>query len=112
MNRGVNVAKKKQKSNIWKFPVKVFFVFFVCLCILFGRYCYLALSPTVNGQDIQKFASNRNTVSKTLNAKRGTIYDASGNILAHNATSYTLIAYLDEKRSTKTKINHVKDIDS
>ena len=111
MNRGVNVAKKKQKSNIWKFPVKVFFVFFVCLCILFGRYCYLALSPTVNGHDIQKFASNRNTVAKTLNAKRGTIYDVEGNILAHNVTSYTLIAYLDEKRSTKNKINHVKDID-
>lgn len=112
MNRGVNVVKKKQKSNIWKLPGKVFFVFFLCLCILFGRYCYLALSPTVNGHDIQKFASNRNTVAKTLTAKRGTIYDSTGNVLAHNVTSYTLIAYLDEKRSTKSKINHVKDIDS
>jgi len=111
MNRGVNVAKKKRKSNIWKLPGKVFFVFFLCLCILFGRYCYLALSPTVNGKDIQKFASNRNTIAKTLTAKRGTIYDVEGNILAHNVTSYTLIAYLDEKRSTKKKINHVKDID-
>lgn len=111
MNRGVNVAKKKQKSNIWKIPGKVFFVFFLCLCVLFGRYCYLALSPTVNGHDIQEFASNRNTVSKELKAKRGTIYDSTGNILAHNVTSYTIIAYLDESRSTKTKINHVKDID-
>ena len=69
------MANKKQKSNNWKFPKKVFFVFFGCLIILFGRYCYLALSPTVNGHDIQQFASNRNTVSKTLIAKRGTIYD-------------------------------------
>lgn len=112
MNRGVNVVNKKQRSNIWKFPGKVFFVFFLCLCILFARYCFLALSPTVNGHDIQKFASNRNTIAKTLNAKRGTIYDSTGNVLAHNVTSYTLIAYLDEKRSSKNKINHVKDIDS
>lgn len=112
MNRGVNVKKKKQKSNIWKFPQKVFFVFFLCLVILFGRYCYLALSPTVNGTNIQEFASNRNTVSQTLTAKRGTIFDVTGNILANNVTSYTIIAYLDESRSAKTEINHVKDIDS
>ena len=78
---------------------------------MFGRYCYLALSPTVNGHDIQKFASNRNTVAKELKAKRGTIYDFTGNVLAHNVTSYTIIAYLDEKRSTDKNINHVKDID-
>lgn len=112
MNRGVNVAQKKQKSNIWKLPWKVFFVFFVGLMVLFGRYCYLALSPTINGHNIKEFANNRNTVAKKLVADRGTIYDSSGDVLAHNVTSYTLIAYLDEKRSTKRKINHVKDIDS
>lgn len=36
----------------------------------------------------------------------------SGNVLAQTVSSYTLIAYLDEERSTKTQINHVKDIDS
>ncbi len=102
---------KKQKSNNWKFPQKIFFVFFLCLIILFARYCFLALSPSVNGHDIQKFASNRNTISKTLTAKRGTIYDMSGNVLAHNVTSYTIIAYLDKNRSTGSKIDYVKDID-
>ncbi len=61
---------------------------------------------------MKAFAANRNTVSKVLKAKRGTIYDFEGNILAHNVTSYTLIAYLEPSRSTKTKINHVKDIDT
>ncbi len=105
------MKKKKQKSNMWKLPWKVFFVFFVCICVLFGRYCYLALSPTINGHNIKEFADNRNTVARKLIAHRGTIYDAAGDVLAHNVTSYTLIAYLDEKRSTKTKINHVKDVD-
>ena len=106
------MKNKKQGRNNWKLPKKVFFVFFLCLIILFARYCYLALSPTVNGHNIQKFAANRNTVAKTLTASRGTIYDMSGNVLAHNVTSYTIIAYLDESRSTGSKINYVKDIEA
>ncbi|MBQ9011276.1 MAG: penicillin-binding protein [Bacilli bacterium] len=105
------MKNKKVKNKNWKFPKRVFFVFFVCFVILFARYCYIALSKTVNGHNIQVFASNRNTVSKTLTATRGTIYDHEQNVLAHNVTSYTIIAYLSEKRSTKTKINHVKDIE-
>ena len=106
------MAKNKQKIKEWKTPRKIFLVFLFFMLVLFGRYCFLALSPTINGRDIKVFASNRNTISKVLKAKRGTIYDMSGNVLAQNVTSYTLIAYLDEKRSTKTQINHVKDIDS
>ena len=105
------VKNKKVTVKNWKLPKMIFFVFFVCILILFGRYCYLALSPTVNGHNIQVFASNRNTVSRSLTAMRGTIYDHEKNVLAQNVTSYTIIAYLDEKRSTKTKINHVKDIE-
>ena len=103
--------KKKQIRNNWKFPRRVFFVFFLCILGLFGRYCYLALSPTVNGHNIQKFAESRNTVSKTLKANRGTIYDMANNVLAQNVTSYTLIAYLDERRKSGSKISYVDDID-
>lgn len=103
--------KGKRKSSIWKAPKRLFFVFFLVMGILFARYCYLALSTTIDGHNIKEFAANRNTVSKILQAKRGTIYDSAGNILANNVTSYTIIAYLDESRSTNTKINHVKDID-
>ncbi len=104
--------RKKQKNHNWKFPIKIFFVFFLCILILFGRYCYLALSTTVNGHNIQKFAENRNTVSKTLYAKRGTIYDTTGNILAHNVTSYTLILYLDNSRKKGKTVYYVKDVDT
>lgn len=106
------MPKNKLKNIEWKTPRKIFLVFLFLILILFGRYCYLALSPTVNGRNMQVFAANRNTVSKVLTAKRGTIYDVSGNVLAQNVTSYTLIAYLDESRSTNTQINHVKDIDA
>ena len=106
------MAKRKQKNVEWKTPRKIFLVFLFLLLVLFGRYCYLALSPTINGRNMEVFAANRNTVSKVLKAKRGTIYDMSGNVLAQNVTSYTLIAYLDESRSTETQTNHVEDIDA
>ena len=102
----------KKKNIEWKTPRKIFLVFLFLMFILFGRYCFLALSPTINGRDMEVFAANRNTVSRVLTAKRGTIYDTTGNVLAQNVTSYTLIAYLDEDRSTKNQINHVKDIDA
>ena len=100
--------KKKQRRKTWKFPQFIFFVFFVLIIILFIRYLYIALAPSVNGINLKEFAANRNTVSKVLTAKRGTIYDVTGNILAQNVTSYTLIAYLDPSRK---KGNYVKDID-
>jgi len=105
------VKRKKQIKKGWKLPKRVFFVFFLCMIILFARFCFLSLSPEVNGHNIQKFAKNRNTVSKTLKATRGTIYDISNNVLAQNVTSYTLIAYLDKSRKTGSKIDYVKDID-
>ncbi len=106
------MAKKNQKNVEWKTPRKIFLVFLFLILVLFGRYCYLALSPNINGRNMKVFAESRNTISKVLTAKRGTIYDMSGNVLAQNVTSYTLIAYLDESRSTKTQLNHVKDIDA
>lgn len=105
------MTKRKQKNVEWKTPKKIFYFFLFFILVLFVRYCFLALSPEINGRNMKAFAANRNTVSKVLTAKRGTIYDMSGNALAQTVTSYTIIAYLDENRSTKTQTNHVKDIE-
>ena len=105
------MKKNKKKTKDWKYPKGVFLVFLFLIIVLFAKYCYLALSPNINGRNMQKFAESRNTVSKTLKAKRGTIFDSEGNILAHNVTSYTLILYLDPSRSKGSSINHVKETD-
>ncbi|MBO5095302.1 MAG: penicillin-binding protein [Bacilli bacterium] len=98
------------KTKTYKFPILVFIVFFVFILVLFTQYIYLSLSRKVYGIDMQEFASNRNTVSSTLYAKRGTIYDNNDNILALDVSSYTIVAYLDESRSGgSTNIYHVQD---
>lgn len=89
----------KNQDTKWNAPVICFIIFFIVIAILFLQFCYISLSKKVYGINIQKFALTRNTVTSTLTAQRGTIYDALGNVLAQNISSYTLIAYLDSSRT-------------
>jgi len=83
---------------------------FIAFGILIYRVSYLSLSKKVDGIDLQTFAQNRTTKKITIPAKRGTIYDANGNILSQDVSSYTLIAYLDPKRTIdESKPQHVVD---
>lgn len=90
----------KRKSN----TIKLYKLIILVVAFLFGaiivKMCYVALSNNVDGINLTEFANNRNTVRKTLYASRGTIFDTKGNELASNVNSYTLIAYLEESRTT------------
>lgn len=100
----------KTKNTKWNAPMIIFYVFFVFIFILYLQYLYLSLSSNVYGINMKEFADNRNVYSATLTAKRGTIYDNSGNALAIDISSYTVIAYLDESRTGSSKtLYHVKD---
>lgn len=100
--------KKKNKG------VKISNLALVCAFLFFGvlilRISHLTLSKEIDGIDIQTFAKNRTTKKTVIPAKRGTIYDVNGNILSQDVSSYTLIAYLDPKRTTDEKHpQHVVD---
>lgn len=98
---------KKNKINV---SMIVFLIFFLCIFLLYVRYVFLALSPKIDGIDIASFAASRNTVKKTITAKRGVIYDKDGNTLALNVSSYTLIVSL-EKSKVYMGENYVKDVE-
>lgn len=101
---------RKENKPTWKAPIIAFRVFFFLILFLYLQLAYLALSKTVYGKDLDQFALTRNTVKKTISATRGTIYDANQKILAINVSSYTVIAYLDPKRSQgSNKPLHVED---
>lgn len=101
---------KSTTNKKWNAPVICFIVFTFIMIGLFIQFCYLGLSKDVYGIDMQSFASNRNTVSNTIVANRGTIYDTHENILAQNINTYTLIAYLDPARTKDdTNPKHVVD---
>ena len=105
-------VKKKRVSvtNNWIVPKRILLVYLFILFLLLLQFAYITLSPKVYGDDLKAIAANRTTVSRDLIANRGTIYDNEGNVLATNVTSYTLIAYLSESRTTNPKHpNHVVD---
>lgn len=87
-------------------------LFFILFLILVFRMTFLALSTKVDGVNLKRFASTRTTYKEVIHAKRGTIYDCNGNVLAQNVSSYTLIAYLDPSRSKNSKKPlHVVDVE-
>ena len=100
----------KTRNIKWKSPMIMFSIFLVFIFVLFIQFLYLSLSSSIYGIDMKAFASNRNTYSKILYSKRGTIYDKDGNTLATDVSSYTVIAYLDESRTgSSSTLYHVKD---
>ncbi len=104
----MNKKKKKKKTinpNI-KIANFVLGLTFVIMMILVVRAGILSLSTEVDGKNLKDFAASRTTEHETILAKRGTIYDVNGDILAQNVYSYTLIAYLAESRGEG---NYVKD---
>lgn len=103
------MMKKKGTNNIkisWVILLGAF-LFFVAIII---RISYISLSDEVDGINLQEFAGKRTTKTDVLYAKRGTIYDTNGNVLAQNVSSYTVVAYLSESRTTNpSKPMHVVD---
>ena len=97
------------EHNVKVSNVVLIIVFFLFLIII-TRVSYIALTKKIDNIDIQSLASKRTTKEIILKANRGTIFDSSGDVLAQDVASYTLIAYLDPKRTTDPeKPQHVVD---
>ncbi len=102
--------RKKKRRN--KIRLSVLFIVFALF--LFGvmgvRLIQLATSKKIDGYDLQALASNRTMRTETIKASRGTIFSSDKEPLAENVSSYKLIAYLDESRTTNPKKpQHVVD---
>ena len=103
--------KKKKRDSNKLMPTRIFLAVVLLFFIAFGLILsYIALSPNVFGTEMQEFAKTRSSYSTILYAKRGTIFDSEGSTLALNVSSYTVIAYLSDKRTTNPEEpNHVVD---
>ena len=100
-------TKKREGVKVNNLALICAFIFFAIIII---RLSHLALSKEVDGINLQSFAKTRTTKKTVLSAKRGNIYDANGNILGQDVSSYTLIAYLDPSRTVKeSDPKHVVD---
>ena len=71
----INVPNKISRIRIVFITIFIFILMFVLL----GRIGYLQF---VNGEFLQTKATSQQTLTETISAKRGTIYDATGQVLA------------------------------
>lgn len=103
---------KRKKNNI-RYSGLVIILSLFLFVIIIGRVLYLGLSKEVDGVNLQELASKRTTKTESIQASRGTIYSSNKDVLAQNVTSYKLIAYLAESRTTKKdNPQHVVDKDA
>ncbi len=101
--------KKKKRNNI-KYPKGIIIASLLLFALIILRLAQLSLATEIDGTNLKELASKRTTRTDTILAKRGTIYSSDGETLAQNVSSYKIIAYLDEKRTTNPKKpQHVVD---
>lgn len=104
---------RKINNNKIKLNKYIYVFIFLLFLVLGGRLVYLCTyNYNVGNITISQFIENRNIKEDTILPERGTIYDSNGNALAEDVSSYTVIAYLDEKRSEGSDtLRHVKNIE-
>lgn len=69
--------------------------------VFIGRFLYLGISKTVNGQDLTAKTEQLYMRNQVLKANRGNIYDRNGLAVAQDSHLYTIYAILD-----KSSINY------
>ena len=100
--------KKKKTRNRVKLNKLVLFLGLFLFLIMIIRLVQLGLAKTIDGTNLQALASKRTTKTETIASKRGTVYTSDNEVLAQNVSSYKLIAYLSESRTTdKNNPQHV-----
>ena len=57
-----------------------------------------------SGTDFSYYVDNVATYTTTIKAKRGTIYDANGIVIAQDEKTYDIICYLDENRKASANV--------
>ncbi len=102
--------KKKQKRNNIKYSAFMILFALFLFGVMILRVSQLALSETIDGNNLKELASKRTTRTYTLPAKRGSIYSSDNELLVQTVSAYTLIAYLDSSRTVKeSDPQHVVD---
>ena len=102
-----NLSMKKRMRNI-------LFVMFLLITILIGRLGFIQF---VQGKELSEMAYEQQTLDRTINPKRGTIYDRTGeNILAVSSTVETVTVNpgninKEDKEKVAKKLSEIFELD-
>lgn len=100
---------RQPRHNRKNFGIFIFLVVAVVFLIFSGRFIYIAVAGHVDSANLQKERTDQYQTDSVLRAKRGTIYDRNGNVVAESSNTYTIYAILDKKQMIGDEPNHVVD---
>lgn len=100
----------KKQPNINGGAAILFVIFSLLFFVLIYRFVSIQVTGEVKGQVLAAKAQQKYLQKGVIEAKRGTIFDRNGEVIAEDTASYTLVAILDERMTTnEDKPRHVKD---
>ncbi|WP_100403120.1 penicillin-binding protein [Bacillus sp. FJAT-42315] len=98
------------KKNMNRGAAILFSIFALLFFVLFVRFLTIQVSGKVDGHSLKNEALQKYLRTDVLEAKRGTIYDQKGDVIAEDTSSFTLVAILDKSMTTDLKKpKHVTD---
>lgn len=107
-NRSDNNLKARQNRKL--VGISLLLIFFVVFFVLSLRLMVIAVGKNVKHVNLNERAEKLYNQTRTLKAKRGTIYDAHGNLIAEDTSTYSIYAVLDKnQRGLDDKPMYVKD---
>lgn len=86
-------AKKHRNTHRGAFIL--FCVFSFAFFLLFARFVQVQWTGKAEGEALAEIAQQQHKQTRTIEAKRGTIFDRNGVILAQDVPSYTVAAVVD-----------------
>ncbi|MGD6841920.1 penicillin-binding protein [Bacillus infantis] len=102
----------KKQPNINYGAAILFVIFSLLFFVLLYRFVSIQITGEAGGQPLAAKAEQKYTNERVLEAKRGTIYDRGGDVVAEDGSSFTLVAILNKKMTVnKKKPQHVVDKD-
>ncbi|MEC5188478.1 penicillin-binding protein 2B [Geobacillus thermodenitrificans] len=100
----------KKHSNTHRGAGILFIVFSLLFFLLFARFIQLQWTGKADGHVLAAKAEQQHKQKRVIEAKRGTIFDRNGTILAQDVPSYTVVAILDPEMTTNPeRPRHVVD---
>ncbi|BBW96800.1 penicillin-binding protein [Geobacillus icigianus] len=98
----------KKHRNTHRGAWLLFCLFGLAFSLLFARFIQLGWTGKAEGHPVAEIAEQQRKQTRTLEAKRGTIFDRNDGILAQDVPSYTLVAVLDPNMTTDP--NHPRHV--
>ncbi|WP_078413467.1 penicillin-binding protein [Priestia abyssalis] len=91
------------KKNTSRGAAVLILIFATLFFTLTARFFYIQATGKAEGQTLAAIAQKKHTRQTVIEGKRGSIYDRTGEAIAHDTGAYTVVAILDPSQTKDPK---------